>query len=61
MFMSKQLVLLEDIDITDAGPSWKIDEQTRRIGLRQIELARKVLLEGSANTRPRSKTTSSRK
>ncbi|MDA8375270.1 MAG: hypothetical protein M0Z91_13665 [Actinomycetota bacterium] len=49
--MTNQLPLIEDDGYAGAKPSWKLDERTRRIGLRQVTLARQQLL--SAQGQPR--------
>ncbi|MDA8209805.1 MAG: hypothetical protein M0Z92_12525 [Actinomycetota bacterium] len=43
--------LIDDEGYTGRKPSWKLDEHTRRIGLRQVSLARQQLL--SAQGQPR--------
>ena len=43
---NKTELLLQDQDATEP-PSWKLDDRTRRIGLRQVFIARLVLLEKS--------------
>ncbi|MDA8386047.1 MAG: hypothetical protein M0Z88_07280 [Actinomycetota bacterium] len=43
--------LIEDEGSAGRKSSWKLDERTRRIGLRQVTLARQQLLSGKGQAR----------
>ena len=49
--MRNQLPLIEEEGYAGRKPSWKLDERTRRIGLRQVSLARQQLLSAQGQTR----------
>ncbi|MDA8261683.1 MAG: hypothetical protein M0Z47_02495 [Actinomycetota bacterium] len=49
--MRNQLPLIEDEGSARRKPSWKLDERTRRIGLRQVTLARQQLLSAESPSR----------
>ncbi len=49
--MRNQLPLIEDEGSTGRKSSWKLDERTRRIGLRQVTLARQQLLSAKEQAR----------